>query len=64
VTVSQETFEKEGLLSVFVLRVKDESGNTLDRRYKLDTPLEKRVYAPGEEPAVARRRPVAKRKRR
>jgi len=64
VTVSQETFEKEGLLSVFALRVKDESGNTLNRKYKLDTPLVKRVYAPGEEPAVARRRPSAKRKRR
>jgi uncharacterized protein YgiM (DUF1202 family) len=64
VTVSQETFEKEGPLPVFVLYVKDESGNTLDRKYKLDTPLVKRVYAPGEEPAVARRQTAAKRRRR
>jgi SH3-like domain-containing protein len=60
VTVSQETFEKEGLLPVFVLRVKNESGNTLDRKYKLDTPLVKRVYAPGEEPE---RRQVSRRRR-
>jgi hypothetical protein len=62
VTVSQETFEKEGLLPVFVLRVKDESRNTLDRKYKLDTPLIKRVYAPGEEPAAPRRQ-VSRRRR-
>jgi len=64
VTVSQETFEKEGSLPAFVLRVKDETGNTLDRKYKLDTPLVKRVYAPGEEPAVARRQSSPRRKRR
>src|SRR5207249_9071421 len=64
VTVSQETFEKEGSLPAFVLRVKDETGNTLDRKYKLDTPLVKRVYAPGEAPAVARRQSSPRRKRR
>lgn len=64
VAVSQETFEKDGPLPVFVLRVKDESGNTLDRKYKLDTPLVKRVYAAGEVPAVARRQSSSRRKRR
>jgi len=64
VTVSQETLEKEGVLPVFVLRVKDESGNTLKRKYKLDTPLVKRVYAPGEQPSAARRQSSARRTRR
>ena len=54
VTVSQANFDKEGTLPVFVLQVKDENGNALERKYKLDTPLVKRVYAPGEEPATPR----------
>jgi hypothetical protein len=49
-TVAQETFEKDGTLPVFVLRVKDSSGNTIERKYKLNTPIVKRVLAPGEEP--------------
>jgi len=59
-TVSQENFEKEGNLPVFVLRVKDDSGNVLERKYKLNTPIVRRVYAPGEEP----QRPVTRKKRR
>ena len=47
-TVTQETFDKEGILPVFVLRVKDDSGNTIERKYKLNTPMVKRVLAPGE----------------
>jgi SH3-like domain-containing protein len=46
--VTQENFDKEGPLPVFVLRVKDESGNTSERKYKLNTPIVKRVLAPGE----------------
>jgi SH3-like domain-containing protein len=60
VTVSQENFEKEGTLPVFVLRVKDDSGNVTERKYKLNTPIVRRVLAPGEQPA----RPAAKKKRR
>jgi hypothetical protein len=48
-TVTQENFDKEGTLPVFVLRVKDENGNTTERKYKLNTPIVKRVLAPGEE---------------
>ncbi len=59
-TVSQENFEKEGNLPVFVLRVKDDSGNVSERKYKLNTPIVRRVYAPGEEP----QRHVARKKRR
>jgi SH3-like domain-containing protein len=61
VTVSQETFEKEGSLPVFVLRVKDDAGNVLERKYKLSTPIVRRVLAPGEEPPP---RPAARKKRR
>jgi SH3-like domain-containing protein len=48
-TVTQENFDKEGTLPVFVLRVKDENGNTTERKYKLNTPIVKRVLASGEE---------------
>lgn len=49
VTVSHENFDKEGDLPVFVLRVKDESGNTIERKYKMNTPIVRRVLAPGEQ---------------
>jgi len=50
VTVAQESFDKEGLLPVFVLRVQDDSGKVTERKYKLNTPIVRRVLAPGEEP--------------
>lgn len=50
VTVSKENFNKEGELPVFIIRVKDGDGNVTDRKYKLATPLVKRVLGPGEEP--------------
>jgi hypothetical protein len=57
VRVSQENFDKEGVLPVFTIRMQDDSGNVSERKYKLNTPLVRRVYAPGEEPVhpVARR---------
>ncbi len=51
VTVTQENFDKEGNLPVFILRVKDEAGNTVERKYKLNTPIVRRVLAPGEMPS-------------
>jgi hypothetical protein len=51
VTVTKEDFDKEGTLPVFVLRVKDDSGNVSERKYKLNTPIVRRVLAPGESPA-------------
>lgn len=60
VTVSQENFDKEGMLPVFVLRVKDDDGNASERKYKLNTPIVRRVLAPGEVP----QKPVARKKRR
>jgi len=61
ITVTTETFDKEGALPVFILHVKDDSGNTIDRKYKLNTPIVRRVLAPGEQkepaaPAKRRRR--------
>jgi SH3-like domain-containing protein len=59
VTVSQENFDKEGMLPVFVLRVKDDAGNVSERKYKLNTPIVRRVLAPGERPP----KPAARKKR-
>jgi hypothetical protein len=54
VTVSQENFDKEGMLPVFTVRVKDrvqgDDGKVIERKYKLNTPIVRRVLAPGEEP--------------
>jgi SH3-like domain-containing protein len=58
VTVSKEDFDKEGTLPVFVLRVKDDAGNIAERKYKLNTPIVRRVLAPGEVPS----RPSKKRR--
>ncbi len=55
VTVAHESFGKEGDLPVFVLRVKDDSGNVVERKYKLSTPIVRRVLAPGEEQTAAPR---------
>ena len=66
VTVAQENFDKEGVLPVFTLRVQDDNGNVTERKYKLNTPIVRRVYAPGEEPARAVRassKRAARRKR-
>lgn len=42
-TVSHEVFGKEGDLPTFTLRVKDNSGNVIERKYKMNTPIVKRV---------------------
>jgi len=59
VTVAQENFDKEGTLPVFVLRVRDDDGKVTERKYKLNTPIVRRVLAPGEQPSkpVAKKRP-------
>src|SRR5205823_4817766 len=54
VTVSSEDFDKEGTLPVFTLRVKDDSGNVSERKYKLNTPMVRRVLAPGEQKQAPR----------
>src|SRR5271165_3099964 len=46
VTITKEDFDKEG-----TLRVKDDAGNISERKYKLNTPIVRRVLAPGEMPS-------------
>ena len=48
VTLSQENFEKEATLPTFTLRVRDDAGNITERKYKMNTPIVRRVLAPGE----------------
>lgn len=56
VTVTTDSFDKEGTLPVFILRVKDDAGNVTERKYKLNTPIVRRVLAPGEAAKPARKR--------
>lgn len=62
VTVTKADFDKEGTLPVFILRVKDDAGAVSERKYKLNTPIVRRVLAPGESPSRPASRPT-KRKR-
>jgi SH3-like domain-containing protein len=48
VAVTNEAFDKEGTLPVFTLRVEDDAGKVSERKYKLNTPMVRRVLAPGE----------------
>jgi hypothetical protein len=43
VTVTEEDFGKEGKLPIFILRVKDDAGNTVEGKYKMNTPIVRRV---------------------
>jgi SH3-like domain-containing protein len=57
VTITKENFDKEGTLPVFILREKDEAGNVSERKYKLNTPIVRRVLAPGDaSPRVSSKR--------
>ncbi len=49
VTVTHENFDKEGTLPVFILHVRDDDGNVLERTYKMNSPIVRRVLAPGEQ---------------
>jgi SH3-like domain-containing protein len=48
VTITKESFDKEGTLTVFILRVKDDAGKVSERKYKVNTPIVRRVLVPGE----------------
>ena len=50
-----EAFEKEGRLPFFSFRIQDENGSTAERKYKLNTPIVRRVLAPGEQPVRSAR---------
>jgi SH3-like domain-containing protein len=51
VIVTKADFDKEGTLPVFILRVKDDAGSVSERKYKLNTPIVRRVLATGESPS-------------
>jgi SH3-like domain-containing protein len=61
VTSAHEDFGKEGTLPTFILHVKDESGVVSESKYKMNTPIVRRVLAPGDQKEAA---PVVARKRR
>jgi SH3-like domain-containing protein len=63
VSVAQETFDNEGTLPTFVIRVQDENGKVAERKYKLNTPIVRRVLAPGEQPVRAASRKGKQRRR-
>jgi len=43
VTVGHENFGREGELPTFTLRVRDDSGRVIEREYKMNTPIVRRV---------------------
>jgi len=55
VTVGHENFDKEGTLPAFTIRVQNDAGTVTERKYKLNTPIVRRVLAPGEEAGRKRR---------
>ncbi len=55
VSIGQEDFEKLGNEPTFTLRVRDEQGQTIQQKYRLEGVIVKRVLAPGEQPLKAAR---------
>jgi hypothetical protein len=55
VSVGQENFDKFGNQPTFTLRVRDEQGQTIQQKYRLEGVMVKRVLAPGEQPLKAAR---------
>jgi hypothetical protein len=49
VTVSHESFANEGDLPIFIVRSRDEHGNAVERKYKLNQPIVRRVLSPEEQ---------------
>jgi len=64
--VGSEDFGREGVLPVFVLRVQDDGGKVVEKKYKLNGPMVRRVLSPEEEQAKAERpaRGVSRKRRR
>ncbi|HEU5453137.1 MAG TPA: SH3 domain-containing protein, partial [Terriglobales bacterium] len=54
VTSGTQDFGNEGVLPTFVLRVKDDQGNVIAHKYKLNGPIVRRVLEPGEDRAPVR----------
>ena len=56
VAQGHEDFGKEGNLPTFTLHTQDDSGKIVERKYKLNTPIVRRVFAAGEEAASAHKK--------
>jgi hypothetical protein len=54
--VANENFGKEGTLPVFTVRVRDAEGKVLERKYKMNGVMVRRVLAPGESATPRRHR--------
>ena len=48
VKVGSENFDKEGTLPTFTLRAQAEDGSIVERKYKLNQPIVRRITTPGE----------------
>lgn len=64
VTITHEGFDKEGTLPVFMLRVQDGNGQMVERKYKLNTPIVRRVLSPAEQAEKAAHPPLRRSRRR
>jgi SH3-like domain-containing protein len=53
--IGNEQFGKEGTLPVFTARVRDADGKLVERKYKMNGVMVRRVLAPGEIPTSRRR---------
>ncbi len=61
VSVGRESFNKEGELPTFTLRVQREDGQFADRKYKLNGPIVRRVISPDEEAKIDAEKATKKR---
>lgn len=52
VKVGTDNFDKEGVLPTFTLRVQGDNGQLIDRTYKMNGPIVRRVTAPGDQAAA------------
>jgi hypothetical protein len=49
IKIATENFDKEGVLPTFTLRLQTDAGQIVDRKYKLNTPIVRRVVQAGDE---------------
>lgn len=56
VALGQQDFGAEGNLRTFTLQLQDENGKKRRQLYKFNSPIVRKVFAPGEEPPKAQRK--------
>jgi uncharacterized protein YgiM (DUF1202 family) len=49
VKTGTQDFEKEGTLPYFIIREKDDAGNIVEKKYKMEGPIVRRVLSPDEQ---------------